>query len=80
MLEPGFQSNRDLLLYGVPLIVLTLAGILRLDELFARPRKKRTTPARPPRRMPTPLPHGTEPDGQPFSLDGEDSKPPKQLR
>lgn len=80
MLEPGFQSNRDLLLYGVPLIVLTLAGILRLDELFARPRKKRSAPVRPPRKMPTQLTHGIEPDGKNYPLavkESDSTEPPR---
>lgn len=80
MLEQGFQSNRDLLLYGVPLVVLTLAGILRLDELFARPRKKRAAPVRPQRRIPSHPTHGIEPDGKSFPLAPEESDPLKPSR
>jgi hypothetical protein len=72
MFEQSVHSDRDLLIYGIPLFLLTLACVLRLDELFARPRKKPFTPRRPTRSFPTNLPHGIEPDGRAFSLSEPD--------
>ena len=32
-------TGRDALLIGIPLIILMLVGLFRLDELFSRPQK-----------------------------------------
>ncbi len=48
MHEEILKSGRDALLFGVPLIILLLIGVFRLDESFLSKRKKqeRQRPAR----------------------------------
>jgi hypothetical protein len=48
MREEILKSGRDALLFGIPLIILLLIGIFRLDELFIT-RRKRNPRSRPPR-------------------------------
>jgi len=48
MREEILKSGRDALLFGIPLILLLLIGVFRLDESFMTKRKKqnRQRPAR----------------------------------
>lgn len=41
------STGRDALLVGIPLVILMLVGLFRLDELFSRPKKslKRRRPS-----------------------------------
>jgi hypothetical protein len=47
MHEEILKSGRDALLFGIPLIILLLIGVFRLDELFMTKKKQeRQRPAR----------------------------------
>ena len=41
------QSNADAILVAVPMIGLLFAGYFRLDELFSKPKRKKSSHVRP---------------------------------
>jgi len=67
VLDQSFQSGRDLVLFGVPMIVVLAVGIFRLDELLARKHKPTSNPPTKPVHRPGAGHLNCEPDGKPLN-------------
>jgi hypothetical protein len=65
-MDSTLTSSRDILLYGLPLVVMLVASMFKVDELFGAPKNKapRPRPAQGYNSVHSPM--MSDPDGRPW--------------